>query len=990
MPPYHDMGLIGGILQPVYLGIPVILMPPEAFLQKPMRWLQAISNYRACTSGGPNFAYDYCVRRISSENVVQLDLGCWELAFNGAEPIQAGTLDRFARKFAPAGFRSAAFYPCYGMAEATLFVTGSRRLQEPVSQNVEERALSYGHMVVTDKTSEIKSLVGCGHTAPGTRVEIVDPETNLPCAPDRVGEIWVAGPHLAKGYWQQPEQTEATFSSYLADETMAEADRGPFLRTGDLGILHDGELFVTGRLKTTLVIRGRNYYPQDIESVVQASCDDFRLGCGAAFGFTGVGGEEQLVIVQEVNRTALRSLDPEKSIGALREAVSATFDLTVSAVALLKPGSIPKTSSGKIQHYLCRERFLAQQLEPVAEWQLSSQTAVGSVELEALSSGQTRTPLDTASVSTTINPSSSISKRTHQDIQVWIVERIAQLTGEPIHSISLTTPLAHYGLNSVDAVMLSGELSDWLQLNLSPTLAYNHPTIARLAECLEGLVNEEGDTDPSRDFVLHSPDAEIAGQAGDESAPTEIAIIGIGCRFPGAANPDEFWELLKEERSAIAPVADLRWTIDDNLLSDLSSEQKEAIQWGGFIDGVDEFDPKFFGISPREAIDLDPQQRLLMEVTWEALEHASCIPEQLAGTSTGVFVGISSNDYARLNPNNCGPYVGTGNALSMTANRLSYILDLRGPSLAIDTACSSSLVAVHQATRSLRSQECNMAIVGGVNVMLTPNISIAFAQAGMLAADGRCKTFDASADGYVRGEGCGVVILKRLQDAQRDGDPIVSTIQGSAIVQDGRSNGLTAPNGPAQEATLRNALADAGLHPSAVDYVEAHGTGTKLGDPIEMEALDRVFADGHKESASCLVGSVKTNIGHLEAAAGIAGLIKVALALKHDCIPASLHLDELNPAIAALDSSTLQVVGQARSWKRNGRCRIAGVSSFGFGGTNCHALLAEAPSQQESTGTDRNHESDRPLHIFTLAAKSDNALRQMAREYATSLATRSD
>ncbi|MEM9537869.1 MAG: type I polyketide synthase, partial [Cyanobacteria bacterium P01_E01_bin.45] len=281
--------------------------------------------------------------------------------------------------------------------------------------------------------------------------------------------------------------------------------------------------------------------------------------------------------------------------------------------------------------------------------------------------------------------------------------------------------------------------------------------------------------------------------------------------------------------------------------------------------------------------------------------------------------------------------------------------------------------------------------MGGVNVMLTPNITVAFAQVGMLAADGRCKTFDASADGYVRGEGCGVVILKRLQDALRDGDPIISTIQGTAIVQDGRSNGLTAPNGPAQEATLRNALDDAGLHPSAVDYVEAHGTGTELGDPIEMEALNRVFADGRKESASCWVGSVKTNIGHLEAAAGIAGLIKVALALKHDCIPASLHLHELNPAIAALGSSTLQVVGQARRWKRNGRCRIAGVSSFGFGGTNCHALLAEAPSQTESTSKpNRNRERERPLHVFTLAAKSDNALRRMAQQYATTLATRSD
>ncbi|MEM6447249.1 MAG: SDR family NAD(P)-dependent oxidoreductase, partial [Cyanobacteria bacterium P01_D01_bin.123] len=399
------------------------------------------------------------------------------------------------------------------------------------------------------------------------------------------------------------------------------------------------------------------------------------------------------------------------------------------------------------------------------------------------------------------------------------------------------------------------------------------------------------------------------------------------------------------------------------------------IQWGGFLDRVDEFDPQFFGISPREAVDMDPQQRILMEVTWEALERASCVPTELAGSKTGVFIGISSNDYAHLNSENYGPYVGTGNASSIAANRLSYSLDLRGPSLAIDTACSSSLVAIHQATRSLRSQECNLAIVGGVNLMLAPNISIAFARAGMLATDGRCKTFDASADGYVRGEGCGVVILKRLQDAVRDGDPIVATIRGSAVVQDGRSNGLTAPNGPSQAATIRQALVDAGVEASAIDYVEAHGTGTSLGDPIEMEALQSCLAAERDSKEPCWVGSVKTNIGHLEAAAGIAGAIKVALALQHGEIPASLHLDRLNPAIATVDPA-LQVARTSQGWGRNGRCRMAGVSSFGFGGTNCHAILAEAPERVAQT-----NEGDRSHHVLALSAKSDSALLQLVRHY---------
>ncbi|WP_017328303.1 type I polyketide synthase [Synechococcus sp. PCC 7336] len=956
LPPYHDMGLIGGILQPIYLGISMVLMPPEVFLQKPLRWLKAISNYRVSTSGGPNFAYDHCIRRISAEQAAELDLSCWEVAFNGAEPIRSDTIDRFARKFAPAGFRREAFYPCYGLAEATLFVTGSRRMQSPATQVVEGEALSQGQVVFAQERAGETSLLSCGRPALRLTVKIVDPETRTCCEVDRIGEIWVAGPNVAEGYWQQFEQTQATFDAHLAD-----TGEGPFLRTGDLGFLHRGELFVTGRLKTTIVIRGRNYYPHDIESLVQASHAAFRLGCGAALGTSGPDGE-QLVVVQEVERTALRSLDAETAISAARQAIAETFDLALAAIVLLKPGSIPKTSSGKIQHHLCREYFLSDRLEPIAQWQCSSKEDVnGSVAAH---------PVDIEQLSNT-HGSQSSQARSKQSIQTWIVERVARQVGESARSISVDTPLAHYGSSSVDAVMLSGELSEWLDVELSPTLAYNYPTIASLSDYLADIV------------CGGSPQQQVqqtfSFEAGD-SHQKAIAIIGLGCRFPGANSPEAFWQLLQEGRSAIASAANERWRIGDRVLAELDPKTREAIQWGGFLDSVDEFDPQFFGISPREAAAMDPQQRLLMEVTWEALENAGRVPTALAGSKTGVFIGISNGDYAHLNPGNCGPYVGTGNAFSIAANRLSYHLDLRGPSLAIDTACSSSLVAVHQASQSLRSGESDLAIAGGVSLMLTPNLTIAFARAGMLAADGRCKTFDAEADGYVRGEGCGVVILKRLQDAVRDGDPIVATLRGSAIVQDGRSNGLTAPNGLSQAATIRQALNNAAIDPKLIDYVEAHGTGTSLGDPIEMEALQAVLGTGREQAIPCWVGSVKTNIGHLEAAAGVAGLIKVALSLQQSEIPASLHLEQLNPAIAS-GISSLAIASTARQWRKNGRCRLAGVSSFGFGGTNCHAILAEAPERAV-----RKAERDRPQHLLALSAKSEAALKQLARHYADTLA----
>ncbi len=411
-----------------------------------------------------------------------------------------------------------------------------------------------------------------------------------------------------------------------------------------------------------------------------------------------------------------------------------------------------------------------------------------------------------------------------------------------------------------------------------------------------------------------------------------IAIIGIGCRFPGADGPGEFWTLLREGRDAIREVPAER--------REIAAFDPDAR--GGFLERVDGFDADFFGLSPREAVPLDPQQRLLLEVSWEALEDAGQAPERLEGSATGVFIGIATNDYGRMGGGDDREgelYRITGNALSIAANRLSYLFDFRGPSLAIDTACSSSLVAVHLACQSLRNGESTLALAGGVNLILSPAIADSFRQAGMLAPDGRCKTFDARADGYVRSEGAGVVILKPLTRALADGDSIYAVIRGSAVNQDGRSNGLTAPSRQSQEAVLRAACRQAGIAPGQIGYVEAHGTGTYLGDPIEAKALGTVLAVGRPAGERCLVGSVKTNFGHLEAAAGIAGLIKTALALKHRAVPANLHFHEPNPQIAIAELP-LDVPRTLVPWPGpEEAAAFAGVSSFGFGGTNAHVVL---------------------------------------------------
>ncbi|WP_193199909.1 non-ribosomal peptide synthetase/type I polyketide synthase [Nostoc sp. MG11] len=476
-----------------------------------------------------------------------------------------------------------------------------------------------------------------------------------------------------------------------------------------------------------------------------------------------------------------------------------------------------------------------------------------------------------------------------------------------------------------------------------------------------------------------------------ERAKTEpIAIIGMGCRFPGNANsPEAFWQLLCNKVDAITEIPPDRWNIDAYYDSNPDTPGKTYTRHGGFVDRLREFDSQFFNISPREAASLDPQQRLLLEVSWEALENAGLVPEQLVNSQTGVFIGISSNDYfQRLltrESTEIDPYLATGTSHSVASGRLSYILGLQGPSLSVDTACSSSLVAVHLSCQSLRNQECDLALAGSVNRLLSPEYSINFSKAKMLAADGRCKTFDASADGFVRAEGCGVIVLKRLSDAVADGDNILALIRGSAVNQDGRTSGLTVPNGPAQQAVISHALENARVKPEQISYVEAHGTGTSLGDPIEVGALATVFGKHRSPDQPLIIGSVKTNIGHLEAASGIAGLIKVVLALKHQEIPPNLHFQQPNPYIS-WNEIPVVVPTEQTPWRAGTIPRLAGVSAFGFSGTNAHLVLEEAPQPQPVT----TNNIQRSCHLLTLSAKTPEALKQLSQRYQDYLAANAD
>lgn len=459
LPPYHDMGLIGGILEPLYAGTPTVLMSPASFLQSPFRWLDAISRHRGNVSGAPNFAYDLCVSKISPEQRKTLDLSCWQLAFNGAEPVRQDTLDRFARAFAECGFRREAAYPCYGLAEATLLATGSNRAELPIACTVDDDAMrSHRVELLEADRVEGRTLVSSGRSPEEQTVLIVDPQTLTPCPADKVGEIWVKGPSVSRGYWNRPEVNARTFAAHLA------SGEGPFLRTGDLGFMQNGELYVTGRAKDLIILHGKNHYPQDIEQTVEESHAAVRQACAAAFSVDADDGE-CMVVVAEVERSS-RHANLDEALQAVRNAIALHHDIAVATIVLIKTLSIPKTSSGKIQRHLCKERFLAGELEVVAEWKKPRASEVDTV------------------IDLGIAGDEAVGQRDADAIRNWLVQQIAQRLSLPLNEVDPQTYFPSFGMDSLTAMMLVGDLEEWLGRSLVPTLMYDYPSIAALAEYL--------------------------------------------------------------------------------------------------------------------------------------------------------------------------------------------------------------------------------------------------------------------------------------------------------------------------------------------------------------------------------------------------------------------------------------------------------------------------------------------------------------------------
>ncbi|MEC9464966.1 MAG: SDR family NAD(P)-dependent oxidoreductase, partial [Myxococcota bacterium] len=568
-------------------------------------------------------------------------------------------------------------------------------------------------------------------------------------------------------------------------------------------------------------------------------------------------------------------------------------------------------------------------------------------------------------------------------LQEILRDELAQVLGLGAgQDVSPTQSLQDLGADSLMAVEFRNRMVALTDIQIPATVVFDYPTI----EALTGYLLDELTLDTEVREVRVVP-ARVAAPADEP-----IAIISMACRFPGQVEtPEDLWTLLSEGRSGVSTVPPSRFDVERFFDPNPESVGKTYSRWGGFVGDVDRFDAGFFGIAPREAKSVDPQERLLLETTWEVFERIGIVPESLVGTQTGVYMGVCGNEYGMLGGMDAAEldaYSLLGTAHSAMVGRISYWLGLEGPNFPVDTACSSSLVSLHLACQGLRQGDCDMALAGGVNTLLSPYGFVYFSRLQAMSPTGRCHTFSKNADGYVRSEGCGMVLLKRLSDAERDGDTVLAVVRGSAVNQDGKSNGFTAPNGPSQQAVIRRALAVGGIEPATVDYVECHGTGTPLGDPIEVQALSAVYGEDRPADRPVVIGSLKSNIGHAEGAAGIGGVIKSVLALQNSLIPETLHVAEPNPHIPWA-TLPVEIAVESKPWVRNGHARRVGVSSFGFSGTNAHVVLEEAPQRTEHPESREADYATRQAPLL-LSARTETSLRLQAARWARWLESHPD
>ena len=973
LPQYHDFGLVGGILGALSGNVELTMMSPLSFIQRPALWFEVMHRVRATCTGAPNFAYELAIRKTTPEQRARWDLSSLKVVMSAAEPVREDTTRRFLEAFAVAGLRPEAFCPTYGLAEHTVGVTIFGRS----SVRVDRYQLETQRLAVAADGPDDQVLMGCGQLTDDVDVRIVDPELCVPLLEGQVGEIWVDSPSKAAGYWGEPDQTRATFQARLAG---ADGGRG-YLRTGDMGFVRDGELYVCGRIKDLLILAGRNFYPQDIEDSVRDCHRAVRAGGIAAFAIDS-GHSEALAVLVEVRGDAAPE-ELSSVVHAVRAAVLKDHGLHCSVVVLGPPGSVSKTTSGKVQRSRCRARLLDGSLaaEAVLVERFEDERAGGSMPTEVLHEGQGW------DLGTMVGPIARGHAQEVDELLTIMREQVAAVLGIAVGDVGIDQPLGAQGLNSIGIVELASRLSRVLSRDVSAVDVVNHPTVGDLVRMLSPSQEHHNQVRPPEAGARYA--ATGAGCTGPMAEP--VAVVGMACQLPGGVDSAQaLWDLVAAGVDAVGAFpADRGWDVSGLFDPDPDAVGKTYTRYGGFVAEAGGFDAEFFGISSREALVMDPQQRVLAEVCWEALESAGIDPSTLTGTDTAVFAGTWTQLYGMADSDSAEGHLMTGASPSVASGRVAYLLGLHGPAITVDTACSSSLVATHLACQSLRNGESSLALAGGVTIMATPAAFTEFARQRGLAPDGRCKAFAAAADGTGWGEGAAVLVLERLSDAHANDHPVLAVIAGSAVNQDGASNGLTAPNGPAQQRVICQAVANAGLGLDQVDVVEAHGTGTTLGDPVEAGALIATYGAARDREHPLWLGSIKSNIGHTQAAAGAAGLIKMVAALNHDLLPPTLHVDAPSPHID-WSAGTVRLLTEPLPWPDTDHPRTAAVSSFGISGTNAHVILQQAPPAPTAPISSALPVGEPRLWVWPVSARTPAALRAQAERLCQHLADHPD
>lgn len=969
MPYQHDMGLIGFHFTITALGIDQFNMTPYKFVKKPELWLELISKHRITLTGAPNFGYKLVLNRIKPEYLKKLDLSCLKKIFNGAEPISVSLMEKFLEKLSVCGLRKNTMFTVYGMAEACLAVCFPLPHEEHVVHSVSrEDLVSKSKVTYKDRNdNDVLLLADEGYPVNGTEVRIVN-QDGCVVNEGTVGEIQIRGGNVTSGYINDPETNKSSFED-------------GWLKTGDTGFMINGRISVVGRLKDIIFVNGQNFFAHDIESAIE-EIEGVKFGKIVVCGWhDDKEGREKVALFSTMHIKKDRVVAFYSNIV---KHVNEVFGIFIDHI--INVPSIPKTTSGKIQRFSLIEGFKNNKYDGVI---MDCSELVCKYREEVNEKPEKKSDLGDIICS------------------VW-----AKVLERPKNSISYDQPFLSIGGTSIKAIQVLSLLEEELGLKLTHDLLINCRTIKDMEEYISNM--------PEKSEINVKNLSEIYGQNTEKNEEDDIAVISMACRLPDSSNPEEFWDNIVNGRCSTGDIPLERWNIDE-YYSSTQEFGKINCRKGCFIDNCYDFDAGLFNITDEEAEIMDPQQRITLELVFELIERAGYTRQFINGKKVALFLGASTNSFYEYHLNTLNkmklqkfesfstftkeqqnsfleewnklgvtqPHsnILVDNILNMIAARASQEFNLKGPALVVDCACSSALVTLHMACESLKRGECEMAIAGGINLLLTPTSYIYFSSAGVLSATGETKVFDAKADGFVPGEGAGLIMLKPLKKAIADGNDVLAVIKASAINNDGHSIGVMAPNPDGQREVIESLYFKNNMNPSSVQYVETHGTGTKIGDPSEVRALDNAYKNWNLANNSIAIGSVKANIGHLLNSAGVGSFIKVVMALMNKKMPPQINVTTLNPMIK-FEQTPFYILNEAKDWNVDeGTARRAAINSFGFGGTNCHIVVEEKPKDINNL---KEVNSEHSKHLLCLCANTQNSLEQKIVNLADFLEKNSD